>query len=125
MVSERMNNSVVMSKEAFSLLAVFSTLAALLLIAAWCFPLNTWMGVIYPDRNNPYVVRHIGSFDLNSDCREAAKDALTVLGVEAEGGYQCGYNCRYNASLVKWECEVVNRHAYKVRRPDQYSLGVN
>lgn len=58
---------------------------------------DTWVGIVYPNRDELLVHREIGTYSSVADCRTAAKAYLSGIAAtrgDAAGDYECGKNCR-------------------------------
>ncbi|MEZ8449022.1 hypothetical protein AB6C93_24695 [Vibrio splendidus] len=54
---------------------------------------DEWIGFVYPDRNNLWNDRNVGTFSTLEECRNVAADALLAMGANYSGDYECALNC--------------------------------
>lgn len=55
---------------------------------------DTWDGYVYPDAQDLYEFRHVGTFDSLDQCRSSALRYLGEAGWSHTGTFECGKNCR-------------------------------
>jgi len=64
---------------------------------------DTWIGIIYPDKNNLYNHKIIGEFNSINSCL----DKVNIL-VGENGTYECGLNCKTETMPIICEKTVGN-----------------
>ena len=70
---------------------------------------ETWRAFVYPDRGDLLEHRDLGEFDSLEECRDASLAYLSEMGASQIGDYECGLNCRSDASIGLMVCEETLR----------------
>lgn len=83
-----------------------------------------WQGFVYPDKTDLTVSIGIGAYADLESCRASALKAINVvklirrggritlneaLGIEPEGDYECGLNCRREPGMTSLLCDETIR----------------
>ncbi len=71
-------------------------LLLIVIIMAWDYlkeDKQEWIGFVYPDKNNLWNDKNIGTFDSLEACRNEARSALYQMNATYSGDYECALNC--------------------------------
>jgi hypothetical protein len=80
-------------------------LPLLLLLLSSCHSGPRWDGWFYADKTDRDHHAHMGRFDTFEECKAAAAKRSSKLDSPEEGGFLCGFNCRWSDKAQSEVCD--------------------
>ena len=77
----------------------------LLFLLASCDSSPKWDGWLYADKTDRDHHSHIGRFATFEECKAGAMKRIRKLASPEEGGFLCGFNCRWSDRAQSEVCD--------------------